>query len=466
MKEGNSGEEAYRDLFENARDVIVILDLKGNVAAVNRAAEEYGFRREELLGKNMLDFVPERYRPRLLEELARISQGEPIAGEIELFTPKGPKLAEYRSNPIRRAGKVVGLQTILRDITERKRLERGLAAIHTLSRRLVLSRSEEEIVQAAVEAAKEVLGLEDCGLFLVDEKAERLFCAAHTLGEPPGPKEFPLASERGIIPAVARFGETILLPDVTEEPRFVGGRLPNRSELCVPLKAGAQVLGVLNAESQELNAFTPEDRQLLEALANATAVALENLRLFTTLQESYERLERLLEQMVDVLAATVEVRDPYTAGHQRRVAQLACAIAREMGLPEDLIEGLRMAAQIHDIGKIYTPAEILSRPGRLNPPELELVRTHPQAGYEILRKIDFPWPVAEIVRQHHERLDGSGYPQGLKGEEIRLEARIMAVADVVEAMASHRPYRPAHTIEEALEEIARYKGQLYDPPSC
>ncbi len=456
-------EGAYRELFEDARDVIVTFDLEGNVTAVNRAAAEYGFRKEDLVGKNMLEFVPERYHPRLLEELARISRGEPIQGEIELTTPKGPRIADYRSNPIRQAGKVVGLQTILRDITERKRLERGLAGIYALGRRLILSRSEEEIAQAAVEAAREVLGLEDCGLFLVDEKAERLICVAHTLGRPPGPEEFPLASERGIIPAVARSGEMILLPDVTKDPRFVGGRFANRSELCVPLKAGERVLGALNAESQELNAFTSEDCQLLEALANATAVALENLRLFEALRESHERLERLLEQMVDVLATTVEVRDPYTAGHQRRVAELACAIAQEMGLPQDRIAGLRMAAQVHDIGKIYIPAEILSKPGRLNPAELGLVRVHPQAGYEVLRQIDFPWPVAEIVLQHHERLDGSGYPRGLKGEEIMLEARILAVADVVEAVASHRPYRPAHAIEEALGEIAKHKGRLYDP---
>jgi putative nucleotidyltransferase with HDIG domain len=158
------------------------------------------------------------------------------------------------------------------------------------------------------------------------------------------------------------------------------------------------------------------------------------------------------------------MKDPYTAGHQRGVAQLACAIAKEMGLPEEQIEGIRMAGLIHDIGKITIPAEILSRLGPLNDLEYGIIKTHSQAGYNILNgTIEFPWPVAQIVLQHHERMDGSGYPQGLSGEEILLEARILAVADVVEAMASNRPYRSARGIDKALKEISRNKGILYDP---
>ena len=181
------------------------------------------------------------------------------------------------------------------------------------------------------------------------------------------------------------------------------------------------------------------------------------------LQRSFERLRRTLEGTVNTLVSAIEIRDPYTAGHQRRVTQLACAIAKEMGLPKEQIEGLRMAGMIHDLGKISIPAEILSKPGGLNELEWGIIKAHSQVGYDILKPVEFPWPVAEIVLQHHERLDGSGYPASLSGEEIMLEARILAVADVVEAMASHRPYRPPRGLDKALEEISRNRGVLYDP---
>jgi len=165
---------------------------------------------------------------------------------------------------------------------------------------------------------------------------------------------------------------------------------------------------------------------------------------------------------VDVLGAVVELRDPYTAGHQRRVAEISCELAEALGLSEERIVGLRIAALLHDVGKIIVPAEILNKPGPLSMTEMALVKAHPQAGHDILKKINFPWPVAEIVLQHHERLDGSGYPRGLKGDAIMLESRILAVADVVEAMASHRPYRPARSFDEVLTEITKNQGRLYD----
>jgi PAS domain S-box-containing protein len=178
---------------------------------------------------------------------------------------------------------------------------------------------------------------------------------------------------------------------------------------------------------------------------------------------SAEKLEKILLQTIGAIAATVEARDPYTAGHQQRVAILASAIAREMALAGEIVHGISLAASIHDLGKIRVPAEILSKPGRLNPIEYELVKGHAQTGYDILKDIQFPWPIAQMVMQHHERLDGTGYPQGLKGEQILIEARILAVADVVEAMSSHRPYRPGLGVDAALEEIGKHRGILYDP---
>ncbi len=180
------------------------------------------------------------------------------------------------------------------------------------------------------------------------------------------------------------------------------------------------------------------------------------------LTESRESLRKALGATVEAIALMVETRDPYTAGHQRRVSDLAGAIAEQTGIDADGLESIRMAGMIHDIGKISVPAEILSKPVRLSEIEISLIRVHPQAGYEILKDIEFPWAIAQIIRQHHERMDGSGYPQGLRGDQVCFEARILAVADVVEAMASHRPYRPGLGLESALKEISANKGSMYD----
>ncbi len=180
------------------------------------------------------------------------------------------------------------------------------------------------------------------------------------------------------------------------------------------------------------------------------------------LQTSVEKLRKALAGTIQAMALTVETRDAYTAGHQRRVTNLARTIAQAMGLTENEIDGIRMAGVIHDLGKISVPAEILSKPGKLSPLEFSLIKTHPQTGYDILKGIDFQWPIAQIVLQHHERLDGSGYPQGIMGNEIMKEARILAVSDVVEAMSSHRPYRATLGVDAALEEITKNKDILYD----
>lgn len=181
------------------------------------------------------------------------------------------------------------------------------------------------------------------------------------------------------------------------------------------------------------------------------------------LKVSLTRLRRSIEETIQAMARLLEIRDPYTAGHQRRVAQLVRVIAEELGLPEDQSEGVHLAAVIHDIGKIYTPAEILSKPGKITEIEFSMIQTHPQVGYDILKQVEFPWPIADIVLQHHERLNGSGYPNRLVGSEIMFDAQIICVADVVEAMSSHRPYRPALGIEKALQEITENRGILYEP---
>jgi PAS domain S-box-containing protein len=188
----------------------------------------------------------------------------------------------------------------------------------------------------------------------------------------------------------------------------------------------------------------------------------ERKRMEEELRHNVERFKKAMEGVIQVIASIVEVRDPYTAGHQRRVAELACAIAKEMGFSEERIEEIRMASLIHDIGKIYVPAEILSKPSRLTEIEFSMIKSHPQVAYDILKSVDFPWPICKVVLQHHERMNSSGYPGGLSGEDILPGAKILAVADVVEAMASHRPYRPALGLDKALDEISKNRGVLYD----
>lgn len=189
----------------------------------------------------------------------------------------------------------------------------------------------------------------------------------------------------------------------------------------------------------------------------------EDLKIaYHDLKTSQGKLQKTLDGIIHVMGHTVELRDPYTAGHQRRVAKLACAIAEKIGMSDARIRGVEMAGEIHDLGKISIPAEILSKPSKLTSLEFKIIKHHPKTGYDILKEIDFSWPIAEVIYQHHERLNGSGYPRGLRGEEILLEARIIAVADVVEAMVSHRPYRPALGIANALAEIEKNSGVLYD----
>ena len=181
-----------------------------------------------------------------------------------------------------------------------------------------------------------------------------------------------------------------------------------------------------------------------------------------SVKRKYGELHKTIEGVIHVVSQVVSSRDPYTASHQRRVAKLARVIAREMGLTDWQVTGMYVTGLLHDVGKMSVPSEILSKPGKINASEFNIIKNHCREGYDILRKIDFPWPVPTIVLQHHERLDGSGYPEGLSGDDIILETRVLSVADVVEAMSSHRPYRPALGLDKALEEIKRGSGTLYD----
>ena len=291
-------------------------------------------------------------------------------------------------------------------------------------------------------------------------------------------KSIPLEGSNSLSTAIVHYvkktGENIVLSDAAGDKRFIGDPYivahHPKSILCAPISHKGATAGIIYLENNlATHAFTPERLKLLQIFSAQAAIAIENALLYKklkrseeSLKESFENLNKVFATTVNAMSLAIEARDPYTAGHQRRVADLASVIAFELKLPPEMIDGIRIAGIIHDIGKISVPAELLTRPGKLTKIEFSLIKKHPESGYEILQPIAFPWPIAQIVYQHHERLNGSGYPLGLTEKDLLIESKIISVADVVEAMASHRPYRASLGIDKALEEISLNSGILYD----
>lgn len=234
-----------------------------------------------------------------------------------------------------------------------------------------------------------------------------------------------------------------------------GEEIDDEKCLVIPDK-GKQYFEITYSPYQDNQGVITHAIMVMHNITNRKVVEYE-------LQQSYQKLQKTLEETVDALSSVVEIRDPYTSGHQKRVADIAQAIAIEMNLPEEQVNSIRVASLLHDIGKVCVPSDILAKPSRLSKPEFDLIKEHSQTGYEILKSVEFPWPIADIVLQHHERINGTGYPQGLQGDRILLESRIIGVADVVEAMTFHRPYREALGLETALDEIRKNRNILYDP---
>jgi PAS domain S-box-containing protein len=426
-------EEKYRELVDNMDDVIYCVDGEGTISYVSPALESaLGYAPDQVIGHHFVEFIHQDDQARIVQSFERLLAGhraEPT--DYRMLTRSGQiRWTRASSRLIRAPDGAMEVRGVLSDITERRRADQAL-------------RESEEKYRNLVERANDGIVIIQAGkVRFANQRLAELWGgpAEDILGTPFTDYVHPDA-----LSAVAdRYRRRMAGEDVAPIYQTILKR-----------KDGSRLYAELNAGliSYEGN---PADLVLVRNTSDRKRAEDE-------LRESYERSERTLEQTVNALAAAVETRDVYTAGHQRRVAQLACTVAEEMGVSEGQIRGLRMAGLVHDVGKMYVPGEILSRPTRLTEPEFAMVKIHPQAGYDILKTIEFPWPVAKIVLQHHERIDGSGYPQGLLGEEILLQARILAVADVVEAMLSHRPYRPAHTLREALDEISRNAGRLYDP---
>ena len=491
-------EARYRGIVQYQTECIIDRWLPdGTLAFVNGAyCQFYGKSRDELIGRNWIESVAREDLNQARAYVERfkdtVTQEEPVqTSELREVAADGQvRWMQWTDQAIfNKHGNLVEFQSVGRDMTEHKRAQeerehllRQQIAMNELSLALGNYVSLQEIYDTLYRYVAELI--ETDALYISSyNKNEQLIKAEYVRDEyghivdpatlPPLKLEGP---GHGTQSQAIRSGKPVYIPDILEAMEKIkesydiasNGTVTRdtvtyseqedvlRSELLAPILFKGEVIGVIAVESLRVDAYAQTDLDLLSGLANVAAVAIENAHL-------QEGLKKTLEDTIRAVGLTTEMRDPYTARHQERVTELACAIARKMRIPEQQIKGIHSAGLLHDIGKIAVPAEILTKPGKLNDLEFSLIRRHPQVAYDILKGIEFPWPIADIVLQHHERMNGSGYPNGLKGDEILLEARILAVADVVEAISSHRPYRAALGLDAALDEIKQGRGTLYDP---
>ncbi len=435
VEELKDSEERLKILFDYAPDAYYISDLKGNFIDGNKAAERtIGYKKEELIGKSFLklNLLTLTDIPKAAKTLAKSIIGKPTGPDEFILNRKDNSkvIVEISTYPVKIKGKTLVLG-MARDITERKRAEETLhksqqefmSIFHNNPEALVYLDNKNTVIDINSRFS------ELFGYNLEEIKSKDVNCGIiHSPDKIEEAKRLTKKAIKGYInyDTIRKKKDGTLFPvSISGSSVLIDGRTKGRIILYQDITQRKQ------AEQK--------------------------------IKQGYKKLQRTMEATINTISKIIEARDPYTAGHQNAVSQFAVAIAQEMKLPEDKIKGMRIAALVHDIGKINIPAEILSKPSKLNEMEFSLIKNHPKTGYDILKTIDFPWPVARIVLQHHERLDGSGYPNNLKGDKILLEARIIGVADVVEAMSSHRPYRPSLGIDKALEEISQNKGILYDP---
>ena len=421
----NGSEDRFKLLFEYAPDGYYISDLKGTLIDGNKAAEIItGYSRSELIGKSYFKtgLLTLKDVPKAVSALKRNRKGLPTDPQEFTLKRKDGKLinVEISTYPIRINNKMYALG-IARDISKRKHSEQALK-ISAKEKSVILNSSPMHVVY------------QDMNHKIIWANKEACDAVKKNLKEIQGKQCYQVWEESSTpcqgcpVDRVWKTGKTEKGERRSKDGRhwFING---------TPIKN--------------------DDGKMIGIIETALDI--------TEQKQAQNKLKKTMNAIIETISKIMDTRDPYTAGHQIRVSQLAVCIAQEMSLPPDKIESVRIASLLHDIGKIGIPSEILTKPTNLDAIEFSFIKKHPELGYTILKDIDFPYPIAQIVLQHHERNDGSGYPQGLKGKDILLEAKIIGVADVVEAMSSHRPYRAALGIDAALEEIIKNKGVLYDP---
>jgi PAS domain S-box-containing protein len=432
-------EEKYRNILENIEDGYYEVDLAGNFTFFNSSlCRIIGYSKEELMGMNNRQYTDKEGAKKLFQAFNQVYKTGNPAKELDWPITRKDKTKRYIEASVSLlkdlSGKPIGFRGIVHDITERKKAEDALRKSEVKYRDLV-DGAHEGIFQSTAEgrhitvnqAFANMLGYES-----PEEVVKNITDIAHQVYVHPE--------------------DRAKILQIIEKEGSVKGY-----ETEFYRKDGSKTWVSVNMHAVR------DDRGKLLYYQGIDQGITDRKKMEKERQKNIERLRRSLGSTINAMATIVETRDPYTAGHQRRVADLARSIAAEMKLTSEQINGIRMASKIHDIGKISIPSEILAKPTKLTELEFNLIKTHSQSGYDILKDIDFFWPVAQIILQHHERINGSGYPNGLKGDQILLESQILAIADVVEAISSHRPYRPAFGINIALDEITKNKGILYNP---
>jgi PAS domain S-box-containing protein len=423
-------ETRFRTLFEAIPDTVLVHDDEGTILHINEiGAQQLEWSAKDLVGRNLREIVAPENRALIADHIRETHKVGWCRFETTYVSQSGWQImVEVNERPIK-FGEEKDILCVTRDITERKKAEKALIR-------------EKNFSDAVINSSP---GL----LFVIGDKGNTIQWNRNVeIVTGYSAKEI---SKMNILDFVAKEDKKTAAEAVQEVLTKDQASL----EINLLSKPGKKIPFYITGRSTKIeNAI---------CLICTGMDITERKQAEEEVKRGHEQLHETLISTVNALASTVEMKDQYTAGHQPRATQLARAIAKEMDLSEEQIEGIRMAASIHDIGKIMVPAEILNKPGPLTEIQYEMIKMHPRAGYDVLKGIKFPWPVAQIVLQHHERMDGSGYPQGVSGEDILLEARILAVADVVEAMASHRPYRPAFDMKVALAEISKNRGVLYDP---
>lgn len=487
-----ASEQRYHALTDNTSDIISLLDADGSQRYVSPSVTRVlGHHPDALIGHSIVEFLhPEDIGPTLgALNAAMADPGAVHRSEFRIRNRDGQyRHFEAIGRSLLGDPAVAGVVINSRDITERKlseeslrRVNRSLVVLSACNTTMVHATSEQQLLDDICRLVVDLGGYRMAWVGRIDSNGSPVPVPEAVVGIDRASLEtycrlMPhLESAEHPAMRVAADGRTIVIHDV-ESPSLSA---PHRdfldshgiaASIHLPLLDNGRTFALLNIHATWPDAFDDNEVRLLEEMAGDLSYGLRSLRAHAQRDDALARHQRSLEQLRDnmedtiaAIATTLEMRDPYTAGHERRVAALAAAIAREMGFDEERAQGIHFGALIHDVGKIGIPAEILSKPRRLTPVEFELIKEHAQSGYDILKGIRFPWPVATMVLQHHERLDGSGYPNGARGDEILLESRILAVADVVEAMSSHRPYRPAVGLELALEHLRNTRGTQFDP---
>lgn len=457
-------------------DALLLADAEtGIVVDVNPRAEQlFGLSRERLCGIHQSQLHPAD-QLQLVKVHFKTAGGGAAGkfGDVDIIRGDGERVpVGIRTSIFEENGRVLVLGSF-RDIKERREAEAALrrsnwalAAILRANMAAIHAGTDSKLMQSVCEAIASggVFTLAWIGMAEDDaDKTVRVVSAAGPAIDYISGLHVSWADNeagRGPTGESIRAGKAAINNNAAMNPGFQSwskraAKFGIASSFSIPLMDDGRAIGALTVYADRVEAFGPDEVDLFEQFAQSLVFAMRARR-------AQWKYRNAMEQMVGALAATIERRDPYTAGHERRVANLAVRIAREMGIDDEQCRVIQLAGEVHDIGKIQVPAEILNKPGRLSAIEFELVKTHVSASRELLQGIDFPWALADIAGQHHERLDGSGYPDGIKGDAISLEARIIAVADVLEAISSHRPYRPALGTAVGLDEIRKLRGSQLD----